>query len=70
MAEKNRSHGHSGSMTPEEAGHLGGIAPRKHGMSREEAGEKGGSAPHRCRGFECQKGESHRSSGSKSGQEE
>jgi hypothetical protein len=51
---KNRSRSSSGAMTPEEAGHLGGTAPRRHGMSREEAGHLGGTAPHRCRGFECQ----------------
>jgi hypothetical protein len=51
---KNRSHSSSGAMGPEEAGHLGGTAPRRHGMSREEAGHLGGTAPHKCRGFECQ----------------
>jgi len=44
----------SGAMTPQEAGHIGGAAPRRHGMSREEAGHLGGTAHHTCRGFECQ----------------
>ena len=51
---KNRSRSSSGAMSPEEAGRMGGTAPRRQGMSREEAGHLGGTAPHSCRGFECQ----------------
>lgn len=58
---KNRSGSRNGAMTPEEAGHLGGAAPRRHGMSREEAGHLGGTAPHSCRGFECQQKENKKS---------
>jgi hypothetical protein len=57
---KNENPTSSGAMTPQEAGHLGGTAPRRHGMSREEAGHLGGTAHHTCRGFECQ--EEHKKS--------